>query len=151
MDNITLCITFLRSIRNRLLGGAFRTRLSDGSSNRTTHSGMVRLDDSASPSEISVLHIQDRVSAGSGFRCVPRSLVGPSHSLTPHSPHFLTDFSYETHPDIGGPSGPSVSRTRIRGNDGRFGVTGRSSLQEVLRCSLHGEGYRENTRVGQEW
>ena len=39
-------------------------------------------------------------------------LVGPSDSLTPHSPHFLSDFPYETHPDIGGPDSPSVPLTR---------------------------------------
>ena len=41
---------------------------------------------------------------------------------TPHSPQFLSDFPYETHPDIGGPVGPSVPLTRIEwgGHDERL-------------------------------
>ena len=36
---------------------------------------------------------------------------------TPRFRHFLSDFPYETHPDIGGPVGPPVPRTRIGGDD----------------------------------
>ena len=32
---------------------------------------------------------------------------------TPHSPHFLSQFPYETNPDIGGPVGPPVPFTHI--------------------------------------
>ena len=40
--------------------------------------------------------------------------------------------------------------TRIWGDDGRLGETGRYSLQEVLNSSLHGEDNGENTGVIQE-
>ena len=57
---------------------------------------------------------------------------------TPPPPHFLSQFLYETHPDIGGPVGTSVPLTRIRGNDGWFYFSGLrpSLLQEVHQCSV---------------
>ena len=61
-----------------------------GRTNRTTYSGVLRLDDSASPSEVPVLPVQDRIPTGSGSGCVPRSLVGLSHRLTPRLPHSLS-------------------------------------------------------------
>ena len=64
----------------------------NGRSSRSSHSGILRLDDSASPSEIPVLPVQDGVSVGSGTGCVPRPLVGLTHTLTPHPPHFLPYF-----------------------------------------------------------
>jgi len=57
-----------------------------GGSNRTTHSGVLRLDDSASPSEIPVIRIQDRVSVGSRVWCVSGSLLGSTDPLTEHPP-----------------------------------------------------------------
>ena len=82
--------------------GLFRFRgdrgFLNGRTNRFTHSGVLRLDDIASPSEIPVLPVQDGVSVGSGTGCVPRPLVGLTHTLTPYPPHFLPDFPYETHP-----------------------------------------------------
>ena len=56
---------------------------------------MVRLDVDTSPSEISVIPIQGRVSADSGTGCVPRPLVGLTHRLTPSLTHSLPDFPYE--------------------------------------------------------
>ena len=82
--------------------GLFRFRgdrgFLNGRTNRITHSGVLRLDDIASPSEIPVLPVQDGVSVGSGTGCVSRPLVGLTHTLTPHPAHFLPDFPYETHP-----------------------------------------------------
>ena len=96
--------------------GLFRFRgdrgFLNGRTNWSSHSGVLRLDDIASPSEIPVLPVQDGVSVGSGTGCVPRPLVGLTHTLTPHSPNFLSDFPDETHSDIGVPCGPPVSRTR---------------------------------------
>ena len=67
----------------------------NGRTNRSSHSGVLRLDDIASPSEIPVLPVQDRVSVGSGTGWVPRPLVGLTHTLTPHSPHFVSKFPSE--------------------------------------------------------
>ena len=74
-----------------------------GRSSRSSHSGILRLDDSASPSEIPVLRVSDRVFRDSGVWWVSGSLVGPTDNLTPHSPHFLTDSSNETHAESGAP------------------------------------------------
>ena len=108
------------------------------------------MDDSASSPSVTVLRVQGRIPTDSGSGCVPGPLVGPTHRLTPHSTHFLSEFSNETHPDIGGPVGSPVSRTCIRGNDGRFGGTGRSSLQKVHRCSVHWKNNGEDTGVIQK-
>ena len=76
--------------------GLFRFRgdrgFLNGRTNRSSHSGVLRLDDIASPSEIPVVPVQDGVSAGSWTGCVPCPLVGLAHPLTPHPPHFLSDF-----------------------------------------------------------
>ena len=45
---------------------------------------------------------------------VPCHLVVTTHPLTPQPPHFLTDFSDETHPVIGVPDSPPVPHTRTR-------------------------------------
>ena len=84
----------------------------NGGSNRSSHSGVLRLDDTALPAEIPVIPVQGWIPAGSGICCVPRPLVSLTHRLTPHSPHFLSDFPDETNPRIDGPCGPPVPRTR---------------------------------------
>ena len=60
----------------------------NGRTNRITHSGVLRLDVIPSPSEIPVLPVQDGVSVGSGAGCVPRPLVGLTHTLDSPSPTF---------------------------------------------------------------
>jgi hypothetical protein len=45
-------------------------RSSDGRNNRTSHSWMVCLDVTPSPSKIPVLPVEDRVPAGSGVWCI---------------------------------------------------------------------------------
>ena len=55
---------------------------SDGRDNWTTDSGVLRLDVTASSSEIPVPHLQGRIPTGSGIWCVPRPLVGSTHRLT---------------------------------------------------------------------
>jgi len=60
-----------------------------GRSSRSSHSGILRLDDSASPSEIPVLPVQDRIPVGSGSGCVPCPLVDLTHPLIPRSHTFL--------------------------------------------------------------
>jgi len=76
--------------------GLFRFRgdrgFLNGRTNRSSHSGVLHLDDIASPSEIYVVPVQDGVSVGSGTGCVPRPLVGLTDTLTPHPPHFLPYF-----------------------------------------------------------
>jgi len=44
------------------------------------------MNDSASSSEIPVIPVRERIPVGSGIWCVPRSLVGLTHRLTP-TPH----------------------------------------------------------------
>ena len=61
-----------------------------GSSNRTTHSGVLCLDLTTSPAEIPVRPVKERISAGSGIWCVSRYLVGLDHHLT-EAPYRRTD------------------------------------------------------------
>ena len=81
----------------------------NGGSNRSSRPGVLRLDDTASPSEIPVIPVQDRIPTGSGVWCVPCHLVGLPHRLTPHSPHSVLHSPDETNPRI---DGPPVPRTR---------------------------------------
>jgi hypothetical protein len=90
----------------------------NGRSNRSSHPGVLRLDDTASPSEIPVIPVQGWIPFGSGSGCVPCPLVGLPHRLTPHSPHSVLHSPDETNPRIDGPADPSVPRTRIWGDDG---------------------------------
>ena len=78
----------------------------------------MHMDVTASPSEILVYPVQDRIPTGSWTWCISCSLVGLTDPLTPQLPHFLTDFLDETHPDICVPDSPSVPRTRT-GGDGQ--------------------------------
>ncbi len=77
---------------------------------------MVRLDDTATPSEIPVLPVQDRIPTGSWTWCISCSVVGLTLPLTPQLPQFLSNFPDETHPDICVPDSPPVSHTRTRGD-----------------------------------
>jgi len=65
----------------------------NGGTRRITHSGVLCLDDSASPPEIPVLPVQDRIPTGSGVRSVPRPLLDLTLLLTPHPHHILSDYS----------------------------------------------------------
>ena len=84
----------------------------NGRTNRITHSGVLRLDDTASPTEIPVIPVQGWIPTGSWTWCISCSLVGLTHPLTPQSHYFLSDFPDETNPDIGGSGDPSVPRNR---------------------------------------
>ncbi len=55
---------------------------SDGRTNRTTHSGVLCLDDNPSSSEIPVIPVQGRIPTATGVWCVSGSLVGSTHRLT---------------------------------------------------------------------
>jgi hypothetical protein len=92
----------------------------NGRSNRSSHSGVLRLDDTASPSEIPVIPVQGWIPFGSGSGCVPCPLVGLTHPLTPQFPDFLSNFPDETNSDIGRPCGPPVPRTRTGRKDERL-------------------------------
>ena len=59
-----------------------------------------------------VLRVQDRISTDSGIWCVACHLVVPTHRLTPHPPHFLSDFPDEPHIWSHICVGPPVSVTR---------------------------------------
>ena len=86
--------------------------------NRTTYSGVLRLDDSASPSEVPVLPVQDRIPTGSWTWCISCTLVDSTDPLTPQLQHSLSNFPDETHPRTHPPTDSPVSLNRIWENDG---------------------------------
>jgi len=64
----------------------------------------------------------------------------PHPILSTHSEYSLSEFPYETVPRTHPPTDPSVSVTRIWGDDEGLGDNEWTLFQEIHRCSIHRKG-----------